>query len=74
MNTHKEIIKAWPSMRDFAADIGVSENTARAMRFRNSIRGVYWDRVVAGAQKRGIDTVTYEALATARVGNPQVSA
>ena len=65
MLTHRDIIKTWPKLRDFAEDIGVSENTAKAMRTRNSINSVYWREVVSGAERRGYSDVTHKALAIA---------
>jgi len=72
--TCKDIIEAWrkdgeplkSGLERFAHDVGVSENTAKQMRWRDSIGAGYWPRVVSGAQKRGIDGVTLELLATLR--------
>lgn len=65
MKTHRDIIEKWPTVGEFAADIGVSENTARAMKRRNSIRGIYWHDIVAAAKRRGFEGVTHETLACA---------
>lgn len=59
----REVIAAWPSMADFAADIGVKENTAKLMRFRDSIAAEHWHVVVAKARQRGIKGVTTDLLA-----------
>lgn len=62
--THTAMIGLWPSLTDFAADIGVSYGTAKAMRRRGSIPAEYWKAVVEGARRRDLD-VTFEALAEA---------
>jgi len=59
---HKIIISKWPSIAEFAADIGVPENTAKQMRTRNSINGRYWLAMISGAKRRKISGVTIEAL------------
>jgi hypothetical protein len=64
--THRQIIMAWPHLSDFAADIGVSENTAKGMRQRNSIPADYWPSVVHGARKRKIVGVTTDLLVALR--------
>lgn len=63
--THQNQIDLWPSLADFASDIGVAYGTAKAMRRRSSIPPKYWETMVAKADDRGIACVTYEALATA---------
>lgn len=55
----------WPSLADFASDIGVEENTAKQMRTRNSVNPVYWPSMMEGARCRKIDGVTFEALTAA---------
>lgn len=62
---HADIISRWPSISEFAADIGAEYGTAKAMRKRSSIPSRYWVTVVSKAGERGIDGVTYEALALA---------
>ena len=49
--------------RGVQADIGVSENTAKLMRFRDSIASDYWASVVAHAKVRKIKGVSLELLA-----------
>lgn len=58
-----EIIGKWPSLTAFAADIGVSYGTAKAMRRRKSIPSEYWRRLINCAAERTIDGVTLEQLA-----------
>lgn len=59
----RDIVEAWPSLREFADDIGVSENTAKGIRTRNGLPSRYWLRLVEGAARRGIPCVTLELLA-----------
>ena len=64
MKTFRDIISKWPSVSDFADDIGVEENTAKQMRTRNSVNGKYWLPMVRAAEKRGIK-LTLEQLNSA---------
>lgn len=61
--THSDIINEWPSLSDFAEDLGVQYGTAKAMRRRNSIPPEYWMTVVNAARKRKIKAVKLESLA-----------
>ena len=61
--THSDIINQWPTLTDFADDIGVPYVTAKAMRRRGSIPSCYWVRVVSAAHMRGIADVSYKRLA-----------
>ena len=63
MNTFASIIERWPSLHDFAADIGVAYVTAQVMKHRDSIAAEHWAAVVDGAKNRKIDGVTLELLA-----------
>ena len=60
--THSDIINLWPSLSDFAGDIGVEYGTAKAMRRRASIPVEYWPKVIAKAAERGIDGITPESM------------
>lgn len=62
-DSFRSVISRWPSLADFADDIGVVENTAKQMKKRDSIPHVYWACVVTGAKQRGLKGVTLEALA-----------
>lgn len=73
MSTFRTIINQWPSIAEFATDIGVEENTAKQMRTRNSVNAKYWPAMVVGAQRRGID-VTFESLAAAYADRDEVAA
>jgi len=63
MDTFADIIDRWPSLQDFADDIGVKYVTAQLMRHRNSIAPNHWKALVSGAEMRRIEGVTLEALA-----------
>lgn len=63
---HGQVIRMWPDLSIFAADIGVSYGAAKQMRRRNSIAASHWRRVVSAAQRRGLLGVTFETLASAR--------
>lgn len=60
---HASLINLWPSLSDFADDIGVAYETAKAMRRRGSVPGGYWIRMVEAAQRRGIEGVTLRRIA-----------
>lgn len=64
MNSFADAINRWPSLRDFADDIGVDYVTAQVMRHRDSIADRHWLRVVSAASDRGLDGVTLEFLAS----------
>jgi len=63
--THGDIINLWPSLSDFADDMGVQYGTAKAMRRRGTIPTQYFNAVVRSASLRGFDSVTLEALVNA---------
>jgi hypothetical protein len=63
--THADLIRLWPSLSEFAADLDVNYVTAKAMRFRSSIPASYWVAMVDAARRRGISGVDYQALAEA---------
>jgi hypothetical protein len=53
MATHRSDIEQWPSVGEFAADIGVSVYTAKAWKQRDFIPCRYWLTVVAAGVGRG---------------------
>lgn len=63
--THDTIINRWPSISDFADDLGIQYGTAKAMRRRKAIPARYWPSVVAAARKRRISGVTLNSLLAA---------
>lgn len=62
MDTFRALITAY-GLSDFAADIGVHENTAKQMRKRDSVAPEYWDAWVRRAREREKDGITLERLA-----------
>ena len=71
--SHVSIISKWPSLSDFAEDLGVKYGTAKAMRRRGSIPAEYWMVAVNRAADRNYSGVTLEALAAAIASDPAVS-
>lgn len=65
MSSHVDLIEKWPSLTAFAEDIGQPYNNAKAMKRRGRIPAWYWASCVAGAERRGIDGVSLDALANA---------
>jgi hypothetical protein len=58
MNTPQTIsalIDAWPTITEFAAEVGCGYEAARQMRRRESIAPEHWERVIDAAGKRGIE-------------------
>lgn len=70
MSTFRSIIDKWPSISEFAADLGVKYVTAQLMRHRNSIASRHWNNVVIAARRREIAGVTLEVLAAIEAGQP----
>lgn len=64
METFRDIIDRWPSLPEFAADIDVIYVTAQAMHRRDGIDDAYWKAMVEAAQRRGIEGVTLDLLAS----------
>ncbi|MCZ4351556.1 hypothetical protein O4H61_03420 [Roseovarius aestuarii] len=48
----QDVIDAWPSRAEFAADIGAKLSTVHKMHEVNSIRGVYFHAIVAASKRR----------------------
>lgn len=63
MNTVADVFDLWGSAVQLAADIGVSDSHARAMKRRNSIPPAYWAALVSAAERRGFQDITFELLA-----------
>jgi hypothetical protein len=57
------IAKLWPSLDEFAEDIGVRLSTVRVWRCRNAIPSSYWFVVEAKARERRIKGATCNDLA-----------
>ena len=72
MDTFRDLIARWPTVADFAREIGVGYQTARKMNDRNSIDDTHWDAVVGAAKSRHIKGVTLEALARMSIERKKV--
>lgn len=62
MNRHQDIIGQWPSLKDFAVDIGVTPNNANTMRSTDRIPYRYFWQAEQGAKRRKIKGVTVAVL------------
>jgi predicted GIY-YIG superfamily endonuclease len=60
----RPIIAKWPTLTDFAKDVGITLNNAVAIRRRDSIPTRRLLAVAKAAEKRGFGTVTLNALVT----------
>lgn len=65
--SYDAIIDMWPTLVEFAADVGVPERRVRGWRHRDSIPGQYWQAIVDAAKKRGHRHVTLDVLAKAAI-------
>lgn len=63
MRTVEQVIALWPTVPDFARDIGITPKHAQTMRARESIPPGYWLDVVRAATERGFKGVSLEVLA-----------
>lgn len=63
MNRIADIIGLWPTVIEFAADVGVPETNSRAWKARNSIPPRKWNAVVMAAAARGFRGVNIQLLA-----------
>lgn len=67
-NSISGLIAKWPTIAEFASEVGCGYEAARQMRRREKIAPEHWSRVVTAATARGIPGITFEWLATRRVG------
>lgn len=63
METVADVICAWETIEEFAADAGVKPNLAAVWKHRDSIPSSYWTRIVAAATRRQIQGISLEMLA-----------
>lgn len=61
------LIAVWPTIAEFASDVGCGYEAARQMRRRESIAPDHWPTVIAAADRKGIEGVTFEWLARQRL-------
>lgn len=57
-----DLMALWPSVSEFARDIGVKPSHAQTMKARGRIPVDYFEATVEAASRRGFAGVTYEAL------------
>lgn len=60
------LIEQWPTITEFAAEVGCGYEAARQMRRRQSIAPEHWPKVVSVSAARKIEGVTFEWLAQQR--------
>ena len=65
MRTHTDIIALWPNLAAFAKDVDAPAPTVLVWRRNGRIPAYRFDAVIAAAEKRGFDGVTYRALTEA---------
>lgn len=65
------VIRFWSTTAEFASDIRVPYPTAAAMKRRDSIDTVYWQRVIEAAKRRGYSGVNLETLAKLAMRAPK---
>jgi hypothetical protein len=68
------LIDKWPTIAEFASDVGCGYEAARQMRLRKSIAPAHWSNVVSAAKAKEIDGVTFEWLADRHASNSKVAA
>lgn len=64
MHNFRDVIDAWTSLADFAADLGVPYVTASLMRQRGSIHARHWKGLIEASKKRRIRGISLELLAS----------
>ena len=65
MQAVDSIIGLWPSVSEFARDLGLKREThGSVMKSRHSIPVAYWTKLIDAAKARGFD-LTYEDLTLA---------
>lgn len=67
--THRDIIRAWPSLKQMADDMGVRYDTVQKWHVRNSIPSDKWKKVARHALIREINGITVDLLAELRTGS-----
>lgn len=64
MQTFRDLICRWPTLKLFAEEVGVPETTASAWKMRNNIRPDHWAKVIDAAERQGFEDITLELLAS----------
>ncbi|NTF54388.1 hypothetical protein G6L12_05700 [Agrobacterium rhizogenes] len=68
------LIDEWPTITEFAAEVGCGYEAARQMRRRQSIAPEHWANVVAAAKVKEIEGITLEWLARQRASVAETAA
>ena len=68
------LIDQWPTIAEFAADVGCGYEAARQMRLRGSIAPKHWDGVIAATAGKGINGVDWKWLAARHASAARVTA
>lgn len=63
LESFTDVIRLWPTLADFAQDIGVEVTHAQTIKNRNSIPAKYWWTLTKAAKKRGLKIINIETLA-----------
>ncbi len=58
MGSFSDVIALWPSLADFAAEVGVPYGHAKQWRMRDSIPAARWTALVEAAERRGVHLTT----------------
>jgi hypothetical protein len=62
MRTIDDLMKLWPTVAEFARDIGIKPTHAQTMRVRGSIPVEYWPNILAAAKTRNLPGITADTL------------
>lgn len=62
-----DLISMWPTIAQYADDVGCGYEAARQQRRRESIAPEHWQAVIDASERKGIVGVTFEWLARQRV-------
>ena len=69
MSDFSALIGRWPSLSEFASDMGVPYGQAKQWKRRGNIPSEYWQRLIDVAKERGIKRGTADGL-TALAAKP----
>jgi hypothetical protein len=58
-----ELIAKWPTIAEFASEVGCGYEAARKMSARGRVGPRHWSSVVAASERKGIEGVTFDWLA-----------
>lgn len=67
------LIDQWPTIAEFAADLGCGYEAARQMRLRKSIAPAHWPKLIKASADRGIQGVTLDWLVAQRASQVEAA-